>query len=197
MTFNIHDLSEFPSLSGAPQPQFSNPSQAIWANANQRAIQHTPVQRPQQQQHSVNPQSNAQSIQQQPNQQSQDGSQNNEDLFSATSRFTGRIDDYRHGGQGGIGQLSGSNQPQPGNIEEFPPLGRNGNEEASHDQRGSLIQNAAFGGFSNANAFSLPPNPVPNRHGLPNPSGSQTDTSRSSTLVDRNLSPNNQGFGGA
>lgn len=196
MDIDINDLSEFPSLSGAPQPQFSNPSQAIWANANQRAIQHTPVQRPQQQ-HSVNPQVNTQSSQQQPPQQSQEISQqNNEDLFSPTSRFNNAIDDYRHGGQGGVGQLSGSNQPQTGNIEEFPPLGRNSNDDPGHDQRGSLIQNAAFGGFSNTNSFSLPSNPVQNRHGLSNPPNNQTDNSRSSTLIERNLSPTNQGFSG-
>lgn len=193
MDIDIDDFSEFPSLSGAPQPQFSNPSQAIWANANQRAIQHAPVQRPQQ--HSVNPQPSNQPSQQQQSQQNQDVShQNSEELFSPTSRFNSAIDDYRHGGQGGVGQLSGSNQPQTGNIEEFPPLGRNSNDDAGHDQRGSLIQNAAFGGFSSTNSFTMPSNSVQSRHGLPNPSSNETDTSRSSTLVDRTLSPTNQGF---
>ena len=96
-----------------------------------------------------------------------------------------------------MGQLSGSGQPQTGNIEEFPPLGRNGNDDAGHDQRGSLIQNAAFGGFSTASTFILPPNATHTRHGLPNTSSSQADTTRSSTLANRSLSPSNRGFGGA
>lgn len=195
MVLNIHDRSEFPSLSGAPQPQYSNPSQAIWANATQRTIQHTPVQRPQQQ-HSVNPQASTQTSQAQQNQQTQDGPhQTNDEIFSPTSRFTGGMDDYRQGGQGGVGQLSGSGQPQTGNIEEFPPLGRNGNDDTNHDQRGSLMQNAAFGGFSSTNTFGVP-NTVQPRHGLPNAPSSQSDTSRSSTLVNRSLSPTHRGFGG-
>ncbi len=91
--------------------------------------------------------------------------------------------------------MSGTGQPQTGNIEEFPPLGRNGNDDTVHDQRGSLMQNAAFGGFSSANTFTLLPNPVPNRHGLPN--SSQSDTSRASALVNRSLSPSHRPFGGA
>lgn len=187
---------EFPSLSGAPQPQYSNPSQAIWANANQRAIQQTPVQRPQQ--HPVNPQLSAQPSQSQQHQQPQDGpQQNNDELFTSNSRFTSGLDDYRHGGQGGVGQLSGSGQPQTGNIEEFPPLGRNGNEDTVHDQRGSLMQNAAFGGFSSTNTFTLPPNSVQNRQGLPNAQSSQSDTNRSAALLNRSLSPSHRQFGGA
>lgn len=196
MVLNVHDLREFPSLSGAPQPQYSNPSQAIWANATQRSIQHTPVQRPQQQ-HSVNPQVSTQASQAQQNQQTQDGPhQNNDELFSPTSRFTGGMDDYRHGGQGGVGQLSGSGQPQTGNIEEFPPLGRNSNDDTNHDQRGSLMQNAAFGGFSSTDTFGAP-NSVQARHGLTNAPSNQSDTSRSSTLVNRSLSsPTHRAFGG-
>ena len=181
-------------MSGAPQPQYQNPSQAIWANANQRAIQHTPVQRPQQQ-HVVNQQNSAQ-IQQQ-NQQVQDlTQQNTEELFSAASQFSSGIDDYRHGGQGGVGQLSGSSQPQPGDIEEFPPLGRNGNEDTEQDRRGSLMQSAAFGGFSNADTFSIPQNPGQTRHGLPNAPNNQGDNNRPPVLVDRILSPGTLGFGG-
>ena len=198
MLLDIDGYSEFPSLSGTSQPQYANPSQAIWANANQRAIQHTPVQRPQQQQHLVNQQATTQSSQSQQNQQPQDSQpQNNDELFSPMSRFAGGLEDYRHGGQGGVGQLSGSGQPQTGNIEEFPPLGRNGNDDAGHDQRGSLMQNAAFGGFSSASAFNLSSNPVQNRHGLPNASSSQSENSRASTLANRSLSPNHRGFGGA
>ena len=180
-------------MSGAPQPQYQNPGQAVWANANQRAVQHTPVQRPQQQ-HNANQQAPQT---QQSNQQTQDPlQQNTEDLFSPISQFSSGIDDYRHGGQSGVGQLSGSSQPQTGNIEEFPPLGRNGNEETEHDRRGSLMQNAAFGGFSNADAFTLPQNSAQSRHGLPNAPNNIGDNSRSSVLVDRILSPGSLGFGG-
>lgn len=191
MRLNTHDPREFPSLSGAPQPQYSNPSQAIWASATQRTMQHTPVQRPQQQ-HSVNSQASTQTSQAQQNQQAQDGPhQTNDELFSPTSRFASGMDDYRHGGQGGVGQLSGSGQPQTGNIEEFPPLGRNGNDETNHDQRGSLMQNAAFGGFSSTNTFGVP------NTAQTNAPSNQSDASRSSTLVNRSLSPTQRGFGGA
>ncbi len=181
-------------MSGAPQPQYQNPGQAVWANANQRAVQHTPVQRPQQQ-HTINQQAPTQTQQQ--SQQTQDSSQQNtEDLFSTASQFSSGIDDYRHGGQGGVGQLSGSSQPQTGNIEEFPPLGRNGNEETEQDRRGSLMQSAAFGGFSNADAFTLPQSSVQTRHGLPNTANNQGDSNRPSVLVDRILSPSTLGFRG-
>jgi CCR4-NOT transcription complex subunit 2 len=96
-----------------------------------------------------------------------------------------------------MGQLSGSGQPQTGNIDEFPPLDRNGNDDPTHDPRGSLMQNAAFGGFSNSNTFVSPPNPIQNRHGITNIPSSHTDTGRSGALVDRNFSPNDLGFGGS
>ena len=188
-----HDR-EFPSLSGAPQTHYQNPGQAVWANANQRAVQHTPVQRPQQQ-HPISTQGNTQQ-QQQHGLQGQDPSQQStDDLFSAGSQFTGGLDDYRRGGQGGVGQLSGTGQPQTGNIDEFPPLGRNGNDETGQDRRGSLMQNAAFGGFSNSNNFNLPQNTVQNRQGLPSAPSSQVDRG-SATLADRIMSPNTMGFGG-
>ena len=95
-----------------------------------------------------------------------------------------------------MGQLSGTSQPQTGNVEEFPPLGRNGNEEAEQDRRGSLMQNAAFGGFSNADAFSVLQNSAPTRHGLPNAPSNIGDSNRSSVLVDRILTPGTLGFGG-
>ncbi|KAL8741914.1 MAG: hypothetical protein Q9190_005538 [Brigantiaea leucoxantha] len=189
------DLSEFPSLSGAPQPHYQNPGQAVWANANQRAVQHTPVQRPQQQ-----PSINQQAPNQQPQQtqQNQDHSQQSrEDIFSASSQFHGGNDDYHQGGQGGVGQLGGANQPQPSSIEDFPPLGRNGTDESQQDRRGSLMQSAAFGGFPSSGTFPLPPGQNQGRHGLPSVLGGQSETSRSSTLVDRTMSPSTLGFGGA
>ncbi|KAL8716511.1 MAG: hypothetical protein Q9225_006174 [Loekoesia sp. 1 TL-2023] len=185
------DLSEFPSLSGAPQTQYQNPGQAVWGNSNQRIVQHTPVQRPQQQPPAPQ-QNNAQQQPQQPSQVHEQPQQSREDIYT-NSQFTGNNDDYHRGGQGGMGQLGASTQPQPSSIEEFPPLGRNGNDDAQHDRRGSLMQNAAFGGFSNSNAFSLPPNQSQARHGLPNSQNSQPDSSRS-TLVDRMTSPSSLSF---
>ncbi|MCJ1368098.1 hypothetical protein MMC16_007237 [Acarospora aff. strigata] len=196
------DLSEFPSLSGAPQPQHQNPAQAVWANANQRASQHTPVQRPQQQQHanqqlsSVQPQPQLQ----QPQQLSQPQSQHsNDDLFPSSAQFTNGLDDYRHGGQSGVGQLSGLIQPQTGNIEEFPPLSRNGNGEIGQDRRGGLIQNAAFGGYANGTGFGTnlsQPQSLQNRFGRFNVMNGQQENSRFSGITDRILSPSLHGSGG-
>ncbi|KAL8703624.1 MAG: hypothetical protein Q9201_003194 [Fulgogasparrea decipioides] len=182
-------LSEFPSLSGAPQTQYQNPGQAVWGNSNQRLVQHTPVQRPQQQpapQHS--------NTQQQAPSQTQEQQQQSREPIYTGSQFTGNNDDYHRGGQGGVGQLGASTQPQPSSIEEFPPLGRNGTEDGQQDRRGSLMQNAAFGGFSNSNAFSIPPaqDHAPNR--LPSSQSSHPDSSISSTLVDRIMSPSSISF---
>ncbi|KAL9020816.1 MAG: hypothetical protein Q9185_002000 [Variospora sp. 1 TL-2023] len=156
-------FSEFPSLSGNPQTQYQNPGQAVWGQSNQRIIQHTPVQRPQP--HQLPPQQQPNAQQQQQHQQSsqaqEQSQQPREDLYPGT-QFSGNNDDYRRGGQGGIGQLGASAQPQPNSIEEFPPLGRNGTDD-NHDRRGSLIQSAAFGGFSNA--FTLPSNQNQTRQG--------------------------------
>lgn len=58
------------------------------------------------------------------------------------------------------------------------------------------MQNSGFGGFSNANAFSLPPDQAQARNALPNVSSSQTNNTRSSSAVDRLASPNGIGFGG-
>ena len=153
------------------------------------------MQRPQQQ-HPSSGQGNIQQQQQQHGLQGPDHSQQGtENPFSTGSQFTSGLDDYRHGGQGGVGQLSGINQPQTGNIEEFPPLGRNGNDESVQDRRGSLMQNAAFGGFSNPNTFNLPQNSAHNRQGPSNPPSNQIDRG-SATLADRIMSPNSLGFGG-
>jgi CCR4-NOT transcription complex subunit 2 len=197
----INKYSEFPSLSGAPQPQHQNPAQAVWANANQRASQHTPVQRPQHQTSnqplsSIQPQSQPQQPQQLPQQPTQ---QPSDDLFPSSSQFTNGLDDYRHGGQAGVGQLSGLNQPQPGNIDDFPPLGRNGNGEIGQDRRGGLIQNAAFGGYPNGAGFGAnlaqPPS-LQNRGGLFNIMNGQPENRRPSALSDRILSPSIHGAGG-
>ncbi|KAL7653957.1 unnamed protein product [Aspergillus niger] len=118
------DLSDFPSLSGAPpQSQTQNPSHLVWANASQRAMQQTPVQRPQ---HATSqaPSRAPQTQTHHPQQQSQPS---HDDVFPSGAQFANRLDDFRNGGQGISGQLGAGGQPQTGNIEEFPPLGRLGN----------------------------------------------------------------------
>ncbi|MCJ1478568.1 hypothetical protein MMC13_007249 [Lambiella insularis] len=145
--------SEFPSLSGVPQQQYQNPGQAVWATANQRVTQHTPVQRPQQLQ-STAPSLAPGHQQTHPNQDQLQ--QTIDDAFFSTSQMNNTMDDYRHGGQGGVGQLSGS-QPQPSSIDEFPPLGRNGHGEIGQDRRGNMMQNAASSAFSSSSAFGTGP----------------------------------------
>ncbi|KAI9934732.1 hypothetical protein MW887_000349 [Aspergillus wentii] len=141
---------EFPSLSGAPQQsQSQNPSQLVWANASQRAAQHTPVQRQQHPQTSQPP-SRASQTPSHP-QQSQPP---HDDIFPSGAQFANRLDDFRNGGQGISGQLGGGGQPQTGNIDEFPPLGRNVAAELGQDRRGSLMQNAGFGNYNAGMAFS-------------------------------------------
>ncbi|KAL9135451.1 MAG: hypothetical protein Q9175_003362 [Cornicularia normoerica] len=183
------DLSEFPSLSGTSQPQYQNTSQAIWAN--QRVAQQTPVQRPQQ----SHPASSQAQQQHQPNQQSQDQSQRgNDDIYSATSNLQNSLDDHRYGSQSGIGQMPASRQPRSTSVDDFPPLGRNGTDESDSDRR-NMMQNAGFGGFPNANTFSLPQDQIQTRHGLPSASSSQANNTRSSSVVERLTSPNGMGFG--
>ncbi|KAL2012608.1 hypothetical protein VTN00DRAFT_133 [Thermoascus crustaceus] len=142
------DLSEFPSLSGAPQQsQSQNPAQAVWANASQRATQQTPVQRQQP------PTSQARASQTQSH-HSQQSQPSHEDLFPSGAQFANRLDDFRNGGQGISGQLGSSGQPQTGNIEEFPPLGRNVHGDINQERRGSILQNAGFGNYGAGMAFS-------------------------------------------
>ncbi len=161
---------EFPSLSGAPQAQQNTSAQQMWANPTLRSTPHTTIQRPQGQ----TPQQGQQG--QAPNQQLH--SPNNED--SPQGQFGGAGDDYRFGGQGGVGQLSGSAQPQTGNIEEFPPLGNNAVGEIGPDRRAGLIQNAAtFGSTPGTSAF---PGLGQTRNGLSSPTDSQGNRSSNATV---------------
>jgi len=175
--------SEFPSLSGTSHPQRQNPSQAIW----QQAVQQTPVQRPSQQQQQQP--SNTQFPQQHHQQQSQPrqdlSSPNHDDMFIGSSHLQGSLDDYRRG-QGVMGHMR---QPQANSIEEFPPLGRNGTDPNDNDQRANLMQNTAYGAFSNTNAFSLQQNQAQARHGVPGAQGTQASSTRSSSAVERTMSP--------
>lgn len=143
--------SDFPSLSGtSSQSQAQNQAHLIWANASQRGVQQTPVQR---QQHPTSqaPSRAPQAQNQLPQQQSQPS---HDDVFPSGSQFANRLDDYRNGGQGISGQLGGGAQPQTGNIEEFPPLGRNIATDIGQDRRSSLMQGAGFGAFNTGLPFT-------------------------------------------
>ena len=120
----------------------------MWAN--QRATQHTPVQRPQVSQTNV-PGSNHSPHS---GQHAQNHIQQTLDDAFFPTNATNAIDDYRHGGPGGVGQLSSSAQPQPGSIEEFPPLNRIGPGEIGQDRRVNMMQNAASGGYASASGFA-------------------------------------------
>uniref|UniRef100_A0A093VDL7 Structural maintenance of chromosomes protein 2 n=2 Tax=Talaromyces marneffei TaxID=37727 RepID=A0A093VDL7_TALMA len=153
------DLSEFPSLSGVPQQnQAQSSAQAVWANAGQRATQQTPVQRqqpPSSQPPSRTSQTQTHFTQQQPPQ---------DDVFPSGAQFANRLDDFRNGGQGISGQLGGGGQPQTGNIEEFPPLGRNSADippggisrmnDIGQERRGSVLTSTGFGSYGPGLAFS-------------------------------------------
>ncbi|OJJ46742.1 hypothetical protein ASPZODRAFT_142542 [Penicilliopsis zonata CBS 506.65] len=146
------DLSEFPSLSGAPQQsQSQNPGQLVWANASQRASQQTPVQRQQHPPISQTPSRGAQTPSHISQQQTQPA---NDDLFPSGAQFANRLDDFRGGGQGISSQLGTSSQPQTGNIEEFPPLGRNLHGELGQERRETLLQNARLGSYNTGLGFS-------------------------------------------
>jgi len=164
------NLEEFPSLSGAPQAQQNTTAQQMWANPTLRTTPHTTIQRPQGQTPHQGQQGQA------PNQQLPGPGSDD----SPQGQFGGAGDDYRFGGQGGVGQLSGSAQPQTGNIEEFPPLGNNSVGEIGPDRRAGLIQNAAaFGTTQGAGAF---PGLGQSRNGLSSPTDSQSNRSTNATL---------------
>lgn len=173
---NIDDHREFPSLSGAPQAQQNTSAQQMWANPTLRTTQQQTIQRPQ-----------GQAQQQQ--QQGPAGQTSNQQIQSqaqddTSSQFSGAGDDYRYGGQGGVGQLSGGAQPQTGNIEEFPPLGGAAGE-IGPDRRAGMIQNAAaFASNSNTSAF---PGLGQTRNGLSSPTDSQQDRTVNPTVGGRGL----------
>jgi CCR4-NOT transcription complex subunit 2 len=172
---NVCDHREFPSLSGAPQPQQNTSAQQMWANPTLRAAnQQSTIGRPQ-----VQGQQQGQAGQA-VNQQLQN--QGHEETGQNT--FPGVGDDYRFGGQGGVGQLSGGAQPQKTNIEEFPPLGGAAGE-IGPDRRAGLIQNAAaVGGGSNTGAF---PGLGQTRNGVSSPTESQQERTLNPTVGGRGL----------
>jgi CCR4-NOT transcription complex subunit 2 len=71
-------------------------------------------------------------------------------MFPSGAQFANRLDDFRNGGQGISSQLGAGSQPQTGNIDEFPPLGRNVAAELGQDRRTSLMQNAGFGSYNSS-----------------------------------------------
>lgn len=84
-------------------------------------------------------------------------------MFPSGSQFANRLDDFRNGGQGISSQLGAGGQPQTGNIEEFPPLGRNAAAELPLGRTGSLMQGAGFGGYgAGLGAPRSPVSQVPN-----------------------------------
>jgi len=171
---NVGDYREFPSLSGAPQAQQNTSAQQMWANPTLRtATQQQTIGRPQ-----------GQGAQQGQAGQTQNQQLQNQGHDDSQSQFSGAGDDYRFGGQGGVGQLSGGAQPQTTNIEEFPPLGGAAGE-IGPDRRAGLIQNAAaFGGSANSSAF---PGLGATRNGLPSPTDSQQERALNPTVGGRGL----------
>ncbi|KAF2637560.1 hypothetical protein P280DRAFT_407262 [Massarina eburnea CBS 473.64] len=164
------NLEEFPSLSGAPQAQQNTSSQQMWSNASLRTPQHSTIQRPQGQ--GAPPgQSGQPANQPLQNPGHDDGSGPGPNQFSTGG------DDYRFGGQSGVGQLSGGAQPQTGNIDEFPPLG--GGADVGPDRRTGMIQNAAAYGQNNTAAF---PGLGQTRNGLSSPTEGQQDRSMGTGL---------------
>ncbi|EEH20518.2 hypothetical protein PABG_02749 [Paracoccidioides brasiliensis Pb03] len=153
------DLSEFPSLSSVPHQPPPVSGQATWANASQRATQQSALQRQTQtpttsQTPSRVSQLQAQSQAQAHTQQSQQQSHaSHEDLFPSATQFVTQMDDFRNGGQGISGQLSGGNQPQTGNVDEFPPLGRNAPADIGQERRTSLLQSGAFSSYGTGMTF--------------------------------------------
>ena len=180
---------DFPTLSGTSQPQHQNTSQTIWANP--RAVQQTPVQRPQHQQQTAN----SQAAQHQQNQQSQEHvRRTNDDMFSPSSHLQSALDDHRYGGASTLDQMQGSRQPQSSSVDDFPPLGRNGTDEA--DDRRGAVQSAGFGGFPSSSTFPSSQDTGQIRNPLPSASTSQANNTRSSSVVNRLTSPNGVGLGG-
>ncbi|KAF2180539.1 hypothetical protein K469DRAFT_592262 [Zopfia rhizophila CBS 207.26] len=176
------NLEEFPSLSGAPQAQQNTSAQQMWSNPSLRTAQHSTIQRPQGQTPSQGQggQSSNPQHQQLQNQSHEDG------VGSVQGQFSGGGDEYRFGGQAGVGQLSGSSQPQTGNIDEFPPLGGGGGD-VGPDRRTGMIQNAAaYGNNANANAF---PGLGQTRNGLSSPTDGQQDRSINTAVGDRGMPP--------
>jgi CCR4-NOT transcription complex subunit 2 len=75
-------------------------------------------------------------------------------MFPSGAQFANRLDDFRNGGQGISSQLGAGGQPQTGNIEEFPPLGRNATADLPLGRTGALMQGGAFGNYGSGMSIS-------------------------------------------
>ncbi|OAL72895.1 hypothetical protein A7D00_2668 [Trichophyton violaceum] len=140
LTLDLASLSEFPSLSSGPQNTTPTPGQAIWGNPGQRSIQQSLGQR--QAQGPVPPQAPSREAQLQAQQgQSQGQAQGHDDQFPSTTQFVTQLDDFRNGVQA-MGQMSGSNQPQAGSVDDFPPLSK------QSEQGGAIGNYAGSMGFT-------------------------------------------------
>ena len=173
---------EFPSLSGNSQAQYQNNTAAA-ANNNpiwQRQTQHTPVQRPgPQQSHTNVSQSQQQHV---PSNQHPGSPSHDNDMFIGPSHLQGSLDDYRQGGAQGQQMPSGMCQPPGQSIDEFPPLSRNGADGSEADR--------GFGGFGAQSAFASQHDSSA-RPGLSAGFGNPPESTRSSSVVDRTMSPPN------
>jgi len=168
MDFANQYYRDFPSLSGAQQPQQNT---SIWSNPNIRAAQHTPVQRA----------GNAPAASsQQQSTQSPDGPLPG----SSVSPFAPGADGYRFGSQAtsgqSLGQLAGLSQTQSGNSEEFPPLGGLGNGDVGSDTRREPMQNTFA---SNPNGGGHP-----SRLGLTSPLGESAERVTASAIGENRVS---------
>lgn len=146
-SFDISSLSEFPSLSGGPQSQTPNPGQAIWANANQRTTAQGLTQR--QPQAPIASQQSSRAPQPQGHQQQTQSHPSHDDILPSGTQFAAQLDDFRNGGQGISGQLSGGAQPQPSSIDDFPPLGGSGTPKVdiNQERRDNMLQAGDFGSY--------------------------------------------------
>lgn len=68
-------------------------------------------------------------------------------MFTGSTHLQNALNDYRQDGQN-ASQPTGTRQASSTNIEDFPPLGRNGTNDNEPDQRNP------FATFSNSNTFS-------------------------------------------
>lgn len=120
---------EFPSLSNNAQNSSANQS-SLWSTSGSRNV--GPIQRNQ-----------PTPISSQPSQQ--------DDMFSSSVRLASSQGSFRFGGQGAGGQAA---QPQPGSIDDFPPLNnsnggfRNGNGEIGQERGPNLMSQLGFGAQS-------------------------------------------------
>ncbi|EOO03884.1 putative not2 not3 not5 family protein [Phaeoacremonium minimum UCRPA7] len=102
-----------------------------------------------------------------------------DDMFSIPSRLNSTSQgSFRFGAQGNVGQ---SSQPQPGSVDEFPPLGRNANGEIGGERGSSLMSSLGFGSQGTAGASPSQGNRAGN--GLLNALSANTRTAESRSPV--------------